>query len=109
VQVRHDCSESLVADVEFQASRMTELLAALDEEDTDRRWLQVAALGAQVEARMRPLEPADRRGAAYCFIAHLVNEVLRQDRAAPGGDDRRASRARGILGQFATRYGSGVE
>jgi hypothetical protein len=93
----------LVGDVPFYDARTRELDAALADADPEARWRAIRQLGATVEGRAPAFPPAVRAEIAYCFLAHLVDPILRE-RSLDDGKRERQKRSREILHHFQARY-----
>jgi hypothetical protein len=98
----------LLTDAPLLDEQRRRLDAALTQDDLDTRWQEVRRIGDSLSARLATLSPADQRGMTYCFLAHLVEDVLTDARANPSPDGQRPSRSRGLLQQFDGRYQDGT-
>jgi hypothetical protein len=82
---------------EFNNARQIELEELLTVENRDERWEKLKPVLNSIESRLSLVSSADRRGMAYCYLAHILDDILRASRLRADYSRRRRNASNLLL------------
>ncbi|MCL4299588.1 MAG: DUF87 domain-containing protein [Anaerolineae bacterium] len=91
-------------DSTFQSTGQVDLMEALIEADTDKRWTIIRAIGQRLEPAAGDKTSNDQRDAFYCCLAHLAEMTLSQATSTNAADNHVRYRYRTLLYEFHSQY-----